>query len=55
VDDPLREKKGSPSKDSVLVVELRVFAVRDEELRAIGVWSSVCHGYYASSIVLEHW
>lgn len=32
---------------------MRMLVVGDEELAAIGVWSTVCHGHYATLGVFE--
>jgi hypothetical protein len=44
-----------PSEDCVLVVEPGSWANGDEELRAVGVRTSICHGYGVGSIVFHIW
>ena len=38
--------------NGVLHIKVRLFGVDDEELRAIGIWATVSHAHYSTSIVL---
>lgn len=40
------------SKDSVFSIKMRLLGVRDEELRLVGVWARISHGYDAAGIEL---
>ena len=42
-----------PCKYSVLVIELRMLAVGDKELRGICIWSTICHRNNSSPIMLN--
>src|SRR5262245_28810876 len=41
----------NPPKYRVFAIEMRLLAVRDEELRSVGVGARVCHGDYAPRVM----
>ncbi len=42
----------SLANGGVLHVQVRLFRVDDEELRTVGIWSTIGHGYYPTSSML---
>ena len=38
--------------NGVLHIKVRLLGVDDEELRSIGIWATIGHAHYSTSIVL---